>query len=117
MQITTEFVGFLLLIMGALGGVWARIESIVNRARADAMLAANTAAARADAATMGLAELRLHVAQSYVSKEGLREQVGQVMDLLRDVQGDVAHINERMDRVIEGRPGRQGRGPPPRKMP
>lgn len=40
-------------------------------------------------------------------KQGLREQVGQVMDLLRDVQNDVGCVNERLDRVIESQPSRR----------
>ncbi|WP_156367107.1 hypothetical protein [Bosea thiooxidans] len=46
-------------------------------------------------------ELRVHVAEAYVSTSGLREQVGQVMDLPRDVQNDVGIIKKRLDRVIE----------------
>lgn len=34
-------------------------------------------------------------------------EVGQVMDLLRDAQSDVGQISERIDRVIEDRPGRR----------
>jgi hypothetical protein len=33
----------------------------------------------------------------------LTKQVGQLMDLLRDVQNDVGSVNERLDRVIEAR--------------
>jgi hypothetical protein len=103
MTITSELVLFFITVMGSLVAVWARIESIVRAARADALSAATAAAAKADTVGTALAEHKLHVAENYVSKVGLREQVGQVMDLLRDVQSDVAHINERIDRVIEGR--------------
>lgn len=113
MTITTELVVFILAILGALGGVWARIETIVSRARSEALLAANTAASRADVVAAGLSDLRLHVAQSYVSKEGLREQMSQLVDLVRDVQNDVGQVNSRLDRVIEGR----SRSAHPRKPP
>lgn len=68
------------------------------------MLAAGTASSKAYVVASKLAAHRLHVAETYVSKSGLREQVGQVMDLVRDVQSDVGSINERLDGVIENRP-------------
>lgn len=107
MTITAELVGFILTVCGAGGALWFRIESAIRSARADAMLAAATATAKADVLATALGEFRVHVAETYVSKQGLREQVGQVMDLLRDVQNDVGSVNERLDRVIEGQPGRR----------
>lgn len=104
MTITSELVVFIITVLGALGAIWARIEAIVSRARAEAMLAANNASSKADVVASDLAAHRLHVAETYVSKAGLRDQVGQVMDLLRDVQNDVGSVNERLDRVIETRP-------------
>lgn len=47
-----------------------------------AVLFANTVIAAVSA-------LRLHVGQPYVSKEGLREMMSQLLDLVRDVQSDV----------------------------
>jgi hypothetical protein len=116
--ITSELVSFILLLLGSLGAVWLRIEGIVKAARIDAlaaakdaMLAATTASAKAEVVASALAEHRLHVAEAYVSKVGLREQMGQVMDLLRDVQGDIGHVNERLDRVIDGQSQRRQTGP------
>lgn len=107
MTITAELVGFILTVFGAAGALWFRIESAIKAARSDAMLAATTATAKADVLATALAEFRVHVAETYVSKQGLREQVGQVMDLLRDVQNDVGSVNERLDRVIESQPARR----------
>jgi hypothetical protein len=114
LTITSELVAFMLTIAGVAGGVWFRIERMIQAARTDAIAAADKAALAAMAASTkagmvadSLAELRIHVAEAYVSRAGLREQVGQVMDLLRDVQNDVSSINERIDRVIEGQPGRR----------
>lgn len=115
MTITTELVVFIITVLGGIGAVWARIEAIVSRARTEAMHAASTASNRADIVASELAAHRLHVAETYVSKAGLREQIGQLMDLLRDVQSDVGGINERIDRVIERGPahGRRGGFKPP----
>ena len=109
MTITSELVVFIITVLGALGAIWARIEAIVSRARTEAMLAANGASNKADIVASDLAAHRLHVAETYVSKAGLRDQVGQVMDLLRDVQNDVGSVNERLDRVIETRHPPQAR--------
>lgn len=110
MNITTELVVFMLTVAGGGFGIWFRIERMVHSARADAINAADKANLAALAASTkvemvqgALTELRVHVAETYVSKSGLREQVGQVMDLLRDVQNDVGSVNERLDRVIEAR--------------
>ena len=104
MTITSELVVFIIAVLSALAGVWARIEAVVSRARTEALSAASAASSRADIIASDLAAHRLHVAETYVSKAGLRDQVGQVMDLLRDVQNDVGSVNERLDRVIETRP-------------
>ncbi len=111
MNITSKLVGFMLTIAIAVGGVWLRIEMMVKASRSDAIAAADKAHLAALAATTkveivqaALTELRVHIAKTYVSKSGLREQIGQVRDLVRDVQTDVGSINERLDRVIEGRP-------------
>lgn len=117
MTITSELVGFMLTVAGVAAGVWLRIETMIRSARADAIAAAEKAGLSALAATTkvemvqsALTELRVHIAETYASKTGLSEQIGQVMDLVRDVQGDVGSINDRLDRVIEGR--RDGYKPP-----
>lgn len=120
MTITAELVVFMLTVAGVAGGIWIRIERMIQSARADAIsaakeagIAAATASARVEVVQGALNELRVHIAETYVSKSGLREQVGQVMDLLRDVQNDVGSVNNRLDRVIEGR----SRATHPRKPP
>jgi hypothetical protein len=123
MTVTSELVGFVILIVGFVTTAWVRVEAIVNRARAealtaaataraDAMSAATSAAVRADAAAGALAEHRLHVAETYVSKVGLREQTERIMAAIEGVGGQVSHLNERIDRVIEGQPA-----PPSRRGP
>ena len=117
MNITTELVAFMLTVAGVAGAIWIRIERMIQSARADAIAAAEKASLAALAANTkvemvqsALHELRVHIAETYVSKAGLREQVGQVHDLVRDVQSDVGSINERLDRVIENRHAPRARG-------
>lgn len=107
MTITAELVSFICAVCGCLAALWFRVESAIKAARADAMLVAQAASTKGDILQGALHDLRVHVAETYVSKQGLREQMGQVMDLLRDVQNDVGSVNERLDRVIEGQPQRR----------
>jgi hypothetical protein len=103
MTVTTELVGFLILVIGFVTTAWVRVEAIVNRARTDAMSAASAAASRAELIAAALGEHRLHVAETYVSKVGLREQTERIMHAIGGVGGQVNTLNERLDRVIEDR--------------
>lgn len=108
MTITTEFVGFVIGILGFVTTVWVRIESIVNRARAEAMASAASANARAEILGSELAAYKLHVSETYVSKTGLREQMDRLMGAIGGLHDQLGNMSDRIDRVIE----RQE--PPPR---
>ena len=96
-------VGFGVMVLGALWGIWWKIDGAIQRAKQDAMQAAQLASAKADILNSALAEHRLHVAEVYVSKAGLREQTEQIMGAIKGVSDTLAHVTERLDRVIEGR--------------
>lgn len=111
MTITTELVGFIITVLGFVTAAWVRVEAIVRAAKADALAAAAVAKADAAAASSkaglcadALAAHRLHVAETYVSKAGMREQTEQIMGAIRGVSETLSHLNERIDRVIEGQP-------------
>lgn len=101
-----------MLIIGAVVSAWWRVETIVKTSKEEAIAVANLASARANILADGLAALRLHVAETYVSKSGLREQTEQIMGAIKDVAGSLAHLNERIDRVIEDRTSSAARRPP-----
>jgi hypothetical protein len=104
MTVTTELVSLAILVIGFVTTAWVRVETIVNRARAEAMTAAAAAGARAEVLQAVLHEHKLHVAETYVSKVGLREQMERIIGAIEGVGGQVSHLNERIDRVIEGQP-------------
>ncbi|WP_394885761.1 hypothetical protein ACG873_01500 (plasmid) [Mesorhizobium sp. AaZ16] len=52
-----------------------------------------------------LADHKLHVAETYITKAGLREFRDEVMIGVRDIKGSVSTLHERMDRFINPRPG------------
>ena len=96
-------VGVFILVSGTLWGIWWKIDGAIQRAKSDALQAAQLAAMKADVLASSLAEHRLHVAEVYVSKQGLREQTEQIMAAIKGVSDTLAHVTERLDRVIEGR--------------
>lgn len=101
MNVTAEMVGFFFLVVSALAGAWWRMEAVVKAAKEEALAVANMASTRANILQDGLASLRLHVAEAYVSKQGLREQMEPLFDAVKDVGGQVRHMSERLDRVFE----------------
>ncbi|MGY6251808.1 hypothetical protein ACXIUS_30585 [Bosea thiooxidans] len=100
-------VGFAVTVLGALWGVWWKIDGAIQRAKQDAMQVAVLASTKVDVLADSLAAHKLHVAEVYVSKAGLREQTEQIMAAIKGISDTLAHVTERLDRVIEGRaPGR-----------
>ena len=108
----TSFVVFLITVIGAVGGVWWRIESAIRTAKGGAITQTNTAKAeavtKAEAAyalaalvQAQLAEHKLHVAETYITKAGLRETTEQIINAVNGVKTDVHGLNERIDRIIE----------------
>jgi hypothetical protein len=99
--ITWEQVLFFLGLLGTVAGVWWRIEGRVDRAKAEAIEKATLAAKEAADVRADLATLRLHVAEFYVSKQGLRETKDEIMDAIHGVKAAVDHMVVRVNRVVE----------------
>lgn len=104
MNITAELVGFIILVMGVVSAAWFRVESSLSAVKREMSVSISIAQTRAELVAVQLSEYKLHVAETYVSKSGLREQTEQIMGAIKDVAGSLAHLNERIDRVIEDRP-------------
>ncbi|PWE56383.1 hypothetical protein DEM27_08260 [Metarhizobium album] len=92
MNITTELVGFVLAIMGAVSGIWWRIEGKVKGAED-----------KADKASADLAAHKLHVAEAYATKAGLSEQTSQIMKAIDTVGVKIDRTNERLDNLMSAR--------------
>ncbi|TCN22160.1 hypothetical protein EV184_12585 [Sinorhizobium americanum] len=71
-------------------GVWCWIESKVK-----------VAEDKADKAASDLALHKLHTAEYYVSKQGLRETTEQLMAAIGAVKGSVDNMTLRVDRIVE----------------
>lgn len=88
-------------LAGAGWAIWWRIEGKVDKARSDAMLRAEAAAALASAARAELAEHKLHVSETYVTKAGMSEQTGQIMKAIEGVGMRIDGLGTRLDRLYE----------------
>jgi hypothetical protein len=122
MAVTTEMVIFVLAIITAIAALWWRVEAAIAAAKAEALKATETAkedalkavkdaklladAAQALASFMGtqLAEHKLHVAETYITKAGLRETTEQIMGAIGEVKASMVGLNSRIDQIIVERP-------------
>ncbi|TGQ22684.1 MAG: hypothetical protein E5V67_01020 [Mesorhizobium sp.] len=100
---------FLIAVVSAVAGLWWRIEASIKSARDEVKKDARDAHARADMAIGSvsllaeqLAAHKLHVAETYITKAGLREFRDEVMTGVRDLKSSVSTLHERIDRFIEG---------------
>lgn len=105
--ITWEMVAAFLVVLGALSGAWWRIETRIEAARRDAATAVAAASAQAHIAQQQLAEFRIHVAETYASKGGVREGYDRLAAAVQHVAEEITRLHERMDRIIESREGRR----------
>ncbi|MBA1141771.1 hypothetical protein [Mesorhizobium neociceri] len=102
---------FILFICGALFGAWWRIERAIAAAKAEmatAVTAAkqeasgqvNAAAAIASLTQVQLAEHKLHVAETYITKQGMRETRDEIMTGIKGLSERQDLMNQRMDNIV-----------------
>jgi hypothetical protein len=86
-----------------IGGFW-RMWALIKGVRDEAALRDEAAHAEANATRMELHEHRLHTAENYVSKAGLREQTEQIMSAIGGLGEQIMGMNGRIDRMLERPP-------------
>lgn len=96
-------IGFLIMLLGSMSGVWWRIEGRVDKAKSDAILKATEAANEVASVRSDLAAHKLHTAETYVTKAGMQEQTSQLMRAIEGVGNRLDGLNERLDRAFEQR--------------
>jgi hypothetical protein len=103
---------FLITVIAFLGGIWWRIEGSISKAKLEALTQAQAAAAIATLAQAQLSEHKLHVAETFVTKHGLQEQTGAMLQAINGLRDDFKNLNGRIDRMFEGgpTPGRRAPG-------
>lgn len=91
--ITVWLVSIVVASITAAGIVWTMVGSMIDKA-------AKPGKEKADAVEREIAALRTHIAESYVSKVGLKEFRDEIMSGVRDIKDGMNHLNERIDGVI-----------------
>jgi hypothetical protein len=102
----SEVLGLIVTLVTLVGGVlavWWRIEGRIKAAENVATLKAESAFAAAQMLAEKLAEHRLHSAETFVTKAGLRETTEQIMTAIGDIKSSVNGLSSRLDRIIEDR--------------
>jgi ubiquinone biosynthesis protein UbiJ len=94
-------VGFFVMLFGFLFGLWKYVENKISGARLDAQGSASAAQALAALAREEIAAHRLHCAETYITKAGMRETTEQIMDAISGVKQAVDHMTARVDRIVE----------------
>lgn len=74
---------FFLTVAGSGWAIWWKIDARVSELRED------------------LAEHKLHTAEKYITKEGLRETTEQIMGAIGGVKTAIDNMTLRVDRVVE----------------
>lgn len=110
-NVTGEGVLFVLTILGAVAGVWWRIEGRIDKAMEkvsdEANTRANAAHSTAALVQSQLAEFKLEAARSYVSKDDVQQVRDEILGAVGGVHKSLDRINERLDRVVENAAKRQ----------
>ncbi|MFK8250182.1 hypothetical protein [Ancylobacter terrae] len=95
--ITWEMATALCLILGAIAGVWWRIENRITQAVGGAHTSATAAGAQALLAQQQLSEFKVQVAETYARRHDLREMRDEIIGRLDRLDGriDVALSDKR----------------------
>lgn len=78
-----QMVYLVLAVAGAVAGAYWRFSTAIADVRGE------------------LQAHKLHVAETYITKAGLRETTDQIISAVHGVKTDVHSLNERIDRIIE----------------
>ncbi len=98
-------VGFFILVMGSAWGIWWKIDASVKEkvkdARDDAQDQLNDLQDKIEKTSQELTQHKLHSAESYITKQGLRETTEQIMAAIHGVKSAVDNMTTRVDRIVE----------------
>lgn len=92
---------FFVTVSGVLWAIWWRIEGKVDSAKAEAVKKASEAASEAASVRSELAGHKLHCAETYITKAGMRETRDEIMEAIHGVKQAVDHMTVRVDRIVE----------------
>lgn len=90
---TTEwlaYIGPIVALLGLVLTVWWKVEGKIDAAKK-----------KAEGVERELAAHKLHTAETYITKQGLRETTDQIMGAIGDVKAAVENMTLRVDRIVE----------------
>lgn len=94
-EMAFALIGAFALIMGAIAGLWWRIETRIASGASSANAAASLASAQGLLAQQQLADFKVLVAENYIRRHDLREMRDEIIDRLDRMEG-------RLDRFTGG---------------
>lgn len=99
-EVLSWLIGAISAIVIACFWIWWRFEAKVKEAED-----------KADKAITGLADHKLHTAETYVTKAGMQEQTSQIMGAIGEIKRAIDGTNSRIDMIFQNPPvGRRSRG-------
>lgn len=103
--ITWEMIAAFITVVTFILGIWWRVEAKIKGGEEAATLRALAAQAKADTATEDLQKYKLHVAETYATREGVEREFQNISKSITDfgerMESRLDGMNERLDRVIE----------------
>ena len=92
--------GNLIVALLGLVSIW-KIEKKIGSAKTDASTVALAASALASLTLQELADHKLHLAETYITKVGMRDVNNEIGGAVSGIQDDLDRLNERIDRMHE----------------
>lgn len=101
MQINTELVTFMIIVICALAGLWFRIENRIKIAEKRAEDALHLAETRLDTLTRDLTEHKLEVVRNYASVDHLKEVETRLADAINRLSSQLEKMPDKMTNFLE----------------
>lgn len=96
-------VGFIVMLMGFLFGLWKYVESQIGKAETRNAAKADAATALASLTRQELSEYKLRAAETFATKAGMQEQTSQIMRAIESVAHRIDGLTERIDNIMATR--------------
>jgi hypothetical protein len=102
-------VGFIVMLMGFLFGLWKYVESHISKSEARNAAKAEAATTLASLTRQGLSDYKLRVAGTLATKAGMQEQAPQIMRAIESAAHRIDGVTKRIDNIMATRTTARGR--------
>lgn len=96
-------VGFIVMLIGFLFGLWKYVESRIAKAETRNAAKADAATALASLTRQELSDYKLRAAETFATKAGMQEQTSQIMRAIESVAHRIDGLTERIDNIMATR--------------